>query len=265
MFLFMGANAQTVRLGVGYHGGGVATAEGSELTVTPTSSSEMAVNLSSGPGILVNGAFGMDIMDNVGFDIGLNYLLGSSQTAVNADLTAVNNTKTVVTAQSTQFRAIPSLVVHTDNDGMNMYGRFGAIIPLAGKTTITRDETNALGTVTTEMETSGNPSVGWTGAFGMTFAAGDALSIFAELEGINLAIKNKQRVMTSISGPAGTPSLDQLPEGTKTVDYVDELTQDSNVDGRPSYDPSKASEELARKSSFASFGVNVGVALTIGK
>ena len=90
MFMFMGADAQTVRIGLGYHGGSVSTSEGQEMVVTTTSSSTKPINLSSGAGIPVTAAFGMDIMDNVGFEFGLNYLLGSDQTAVDADLQALN-------------------------------------------------------------------------------------------------------------------------------------------------------------------------------
>ena len=59
--------------------------------------------------------------------------------------------------------------------------------------------------------------------------------------------------------------MEQLPESVKTTNFIDELTQDSNVEGNPNFDPTKASEDLARKTSFGSFGVNVGVKLTIGK
>jgi|GEM_PF-5368528 len=263
MFMFMSADAQYVRLGFGYHGNSVSTSSGSTMTLTATSSTQTAVNLSSGKGIPVTGAFGMDIMDNVGFEFGLNFLMGSNQTAIDADLQVLNSS-TVVTTQSSQLRVTPSLVLHTDNDGMNMYSRFGVIVPVSGTTTLTREETTALGTTTTEMESSGNPSLGWTGAFGVSFSAGSALNIFAEVEGINLAIGNKSREVVSIDGPAGTPTLDQLPASVKTTNFHDELTEASNVEGTANFDPTKASDELTSKSSFSSFGFNLGIIWVIG-
>lgn len=262
MFMYMGADAQYVRVGFGYHGGSVSTTEGMETVVTSTSSSQKAVNLSSGKGIPVTAAFGMDIMDNVGFEFGLNYLLGSDQTAADVDFQPTSTT-TMVTTKSTQLRLTPALVLHTDNDGMNMYSRFGVILPVMGKTTITNEEKNSAGTTKSVIESSGNASLGWTGAFGVTFEAGDALQIFAELEGINLAILGKSQELVEYSNPAGT-SIDDLPESAKMTNFVEELTESSNYEGSPNFDPAKATEALARKSSFSSFGINIGVIIPLG-
>ena len=147
---------------------------------------------------------------------------------------------------------------------MNMYSRSGVIVPMLGKTTITMEEKDVSGTSLMEIESSGNPSLGWTGAFGVTFDAGSALKIFAEVEGINLAIKGKSDELVSISGP-GAPPLALIPEGDRIINYVDEVTEASNNEDGPNYDNTKASEELARKASFSSFGFNVGVILTFGK
>ena len=207
--------------------------------------------------------------ESFGVDLGLGYLNGADQTVseVNLPSTEVN-----AIARARAFGASLSAVYRFTN---NVYGRFGALIKMGGKTeavvysksVFSEAEAEAFGVPDgSYSETKyvedyhGQFSIGFTGALGYKHDLTETLSLFIEAEyyGISLKRKNSEiaEFNTDVVLPDGTvavsglSSLDNLPDGVyKKTTYVDDLDHDNT-------DPTK---ELAQKVPYSSFGLNFGI------
>ena len=207
--------------------------------------------------------------ESFGVDLGLGYLNGADQTVseVNLPSTEVN-----AIARARAFGASLSAVYRFTN---NVYGRFGALIKMGGKTeavvysksVFSEAEAEAFGVPDgSYSETKyvedyhGQFPIGFTGALGYKHDLTETLSLFIEAEyyGISLKRKNSEiaEFNTDVVLPDGTVavsglySLDNLPDGVyKKTTYVDDLDHDNT-------DPTK---ELAQKVPYSSFGLNFGI------
>ena len=207
--------------------------------------------------------------ESFGVDLGLGYLNGADQTVseVNLPSTEVN-----AIARARAFGASLSAVYRFTN---NVYGRFGALIKMGGKTeavvysksVFSEAEADAFGVPDgSYSETKyvedyhGQFPIGFTGALGYKHDLTETLSLFIEAEyyGISLKRKNSEiaEFNTDVVLPDGTVavsglySLDNLPDGVyKKTTYVDDLDHDNT-------DPTK---ELAQKVPYSSFGLNFGI------
>lgn len=291
-----------VRLGTAFDSNGNAQGTtGTENLDNNTFSIENVYGTSGGG---QNGGIALGYMfsKNLGFELGLNYLIGSKD-EVNYSQSTSNSTDTIFgsvdfsstsiqTSYTRQFRVAPSIVLRASDEGLSPYARFGIILPVGGKTvtdlSVIADQKSSLLGVETEsnsttdavFETTGNGSVGFQGAFGINFSISDNLGVFGELEYISLGIRSKETVITeytqinTINGASNVLSpdvrLQDLPVGVVTTIYKDQLTHTSNAtftdsDGNvtnPGYDPEKATEALARTSYYNSIGINVGLKLS---
>ena len=204
-----------------------------------------------------------------GAEIGLGYLLGTDQTISEVDLP---NREVDAVARARAFGGSASIVYRFTN---NIYGRFGALIKIGGKTeavvydktVFTQEEADAFGVpLGSYSETNykedfhGQFPLGFIAALGYKYDLSDHFSIFAEAEYYGISLKRKDSELsefnTDIVLPDGTVavsgfySLDNLPAGyNKETTYVDNLDND-NTD---------SSKKLAQKVPYSSFGINIGV------
>ncbi len=210
--------------------------------------------------------------DTFGIDLGFAYLNGTDQTVAGAKL-GYKETDAIARARAYGFS--PSLVYKFTK---NLYGRFGALIKLGGKTeAVVYDKTTlanpeALGlpigsyTETNYVEDyHGHLPLGFVGAFGYKYEFANNFSVFAEAEYMGISVKRKdseiQSFNTDIKLPDGTTAkegfytLDNLPEGKVIkTEYLDELPNNNT-------DPSK---QLSQKVPYSSFGINFGVTYNFG-
>jgi hypothetical protein len=212
--------------------------------------------------------------DRFGLDLGFGYLNGADQTISDVN---VPGTEVDAIARARAFGASTSVVYKfTDN----VYGRFGALVKVGGKTeavvfsksTFSDAEATAFGlpsgsyTETNYVEDyHGHLPLGFVAALGYTFELNDNFSLFVEGEYYGISLKRKDSEITEFNTdvflPNGTLAqaslytLDDLPiidKGIyKVTTYVDEL---SHVDAQT--DPSK---ELSQKVPYSSFGINFGL------
>ncbi|QDO92604.1 porin family protein [Formosa sediminum] len=206
--------------------------------------------------------------DTFGADLSLGYLHGDDQTISKVNL---ENQQVDAIARARAFGASASVVYKFTN---NIYGRFGALIKIGGKTeavvsstTVFADaEATALGLPSgSYSETNyvedfhGVFPLGFVAAFGYQYDLTKNFSLFVEAEYFGISLKRKdseiQSFNTDILLPDGTVavegyySLDNLPDGYDIkTEYVDELAH-TNTD----------SKELAVKVPYSSFGLNFGV------
>ncbi|MEN8124884.1 MAG: outer membrane beta-barrel protein [Bacteroidota bacterium] len=213
--------------------------------------------------------------ETFGVDLGFSYLQGADQTVTKVDLPVMQLN---ADARARAYGFSPSIVYKfTDH----LYGRFGALLKLGGKTeavvynkTVMSPEQAAglqlpVGSYT---ETNyvedyhGHLPLGFVGAFGYNYNFGNNFSVFAEAEYMGISVKRKdseiQSFNTDVKLADGTTvvdgfySIDNLPPGyVIKTEYVDELPN-SNTD---------ISKKLSQTVPYSSFGINIGVTYNFGK
>ena len=220
-----------------------------------------------GTNVQLRGTYFFD--DSFGVDLSVGYLQGTDQDVSIIDLPS---TEVNAVARARAFGASASVVYKFTN---NIYGRFGALLKLGGKTegviyqksVFSEAEAEAFGVpVGSYSETNykedfhGHFPLGFVGALGYKYDLDSHFSIFAEAEYYGISLKRKDSQIsafnTDVKLPDGTVAvsglytLDNLPEGiNRTTTYVDNLSN-SNTD---------TSKELSQKVPYSSFGLNIGI------
>ena len=220
-----------------------------------------------GTNVQLRGTYFFD--DSFGVDLSVGYLQGTDQDVSIIDLPS---TEVNAVARARACGASSSVVYKFTN---NIYGRFGALLKLGGKTegviyqksVFSEAEAEAFGVpVGSYSETNykedfhGHFPLGFVGALGYKYDLDSHFSIFAEAEYYGISLKRKDSEIsafnTDVKLPDGTVAvsglytLDNLPEGiNRTTTYVDNLSN-SNTD---------TSKELSQKVPYSSFGLNIGI------
>ncbi|MFB9054935.1 outer membrane beta-barrel protein [Formosa undariae] len=207
--------------------------------------------------------------DTFGADLSFGYLNGADQTISEVDLP---NQQVDAIARARAYGASLSMVYKFTN---NVYGRFGALLKVGGKTeavvsnkAVFSDEVAAAQGLPSGSYTQTNYvedfhgvfPLGFVAALGYKYDLNSNLSLFAEAEYYGISLKRKdseiQSFNTNVVLPDGTVvveglyTIDNLPDGyVKETTYVDELAH-TNTD---------SSKKLAQKVPYSSFGINVGI------
>ncbi len=193
-----------------------------------------------------------------------------------------------VTKGTAHARAYGLSLAIVYNFNEHIYGKFGAITKVGGKTeatatnvvnvtltenvyapapapagTIAIPAGTPIKTVTTDVEQEyhGRVPLGFIAALGYKHAISDNLNFFAELEylGINVTRDNSEYTkftsvdVSHLGAPTTTTTIDQLP--STEVTYEDSVANPNN-------DPSVALSSVAP---YSSFGLNIGISYTFGK
>jgi len=207
--------------------------------------------------------------DTFGVNLDFGYLHGADKTVSEVNLPTTN---VDAIARARAFGASASIVYRFTN---NIYGRFGALIKVTGKTeavvyqkSIFSDEVAAAQGLPSGSysETNykeafhGHFPLGLVAALGYKYDLNDNFAIFAEAEYYGISLKRKDSEITSFNTnivlPDGTVAvqgvytLNNLPEGyVKKTTYVDKLSN-TNTDN---------SKKLSQKVPYSSFGINFGI------
>ena len=226
-----------------------------------------------GTNVQLRGTYFFD--DSFGVDLSVGYLQGTDQDVSIIDLPS---TEVNAVARARAFGASASVVYKFTN---NIYGRFGALLKLGGKTegviyqksVFSEAEAEAFGVpVGSYSETNykedfhGHFPLGFVGALGYKYDLDSHFSIFAEAEYYGISLKRKDSEIsafnTDVKLPDGTVAvsglytIDNLPEGiNRNTTYVDELSN-TNTD---------TTQELSQKVPYSSFGLNIGVTYKFAK
>lgn len=262
------AQSGYVSLNLGYGLASPGEKLGTDTELVPTGvpapplkkNSESNIYGTLGPGLNIGLTPGIMLTEHFGLEIGLNYFMGSEVDVnrVKSPLGEYN-----ITAQSTQFRLLPAIVLSTGTDKkINGYMKAGLVIPATGVTTTKLEDTGYAGpgtASTTEYETKGAFSLGFSGTLGANVKMTDKFSIFGELSGNHLRINAKERTMTA-SSANGTENLGTKTTYQKEVVYKDELTSSSNNAGyNANFSQGSAQEELRTRNNFGAIFINIGV------
>lgn len=218
--------------------------------------------------------------DTFGVDLGFAYLHGADQTV---DMVSVPGKEAEVIARGRAYGFTPSVVYKfTDN----LYGRFGALIKLGGKTeALIYDNTTfdaataaflglpagSYSEVDATVDFHGQLPLGFVGAFGYKHSISSNFDLFVEAEYMGISVKRKDSEIAEISGGVFLPDatqvavfdMDNLPTGwEKKTGYVDELPTSTVMANGDAMFPSK---KLAQRVPYSSFGINFGITYTFSK
>ncbi|HIP36928.1 MAG TPA: hypothetical protein EYG85_08740 [Crocinitomix sp.] len=258
MLTVSGAMAQGMyaSFNLGYAGGTSSELLGTDFNLkSATSFEENGIYGTHGSGIPIGLNFGYMFTQHVGFELGFNYFMGSEVT-IDVTKTFFGDDVTT-TSKGYQIRVLPQLIISTGSeDALNFYSKFGLVMPVAGETTFKQEGVffNGLGTSTILVEgnSTGSFSLGYTGALGTTFNLSESLSLFGELQLINLRIKPATQTITKYM-IAGNDVLSTFDTDQLETEYVSTINQDSNVDNTT---PKKV---IGTSTNYNSLGLNIGV------
>ena len=212
-----------------------------------------AVNYSLGKGLNFGGAFGYMFNKNIGAELGISYLLGGTTKIVSEANYNTLYYKYERTMHSNMLRFIPSVVIASGFEGINPYAKFGLLI---GTGSLFMDSNgNGDGDKWVEKwKYNGGFALGLNSAIGAIFTINDNISIFGEIDMVNLSYAPTKGTLTE----ATINDVDQLPTMTtsqKETEYVDSYTYNP-ADPLPESEPAK---QTKFKMPYGSVGVNVGM------
>lgn len=255
MFLFIANNSNSqgayVNLNVGY---GFCMSTGTmdglyNYTSGQNSSTVEQIYFSLGKGLNFGGTFGYMFNEHVGAELGLSYLLGGKTKAKDE----YSGGTTDYTLSSNMFRFIPTIVIAAGTEGVNPYAKFGFVIG-TGAVSMELEDNDDGDVVISKMKLNGGAAFGINGALGAIFELSDNISLFGELNAVNMSYAPKKGEITEATYN-GKDVLPDMTTSEKEVEFVDEYTYNYNSPP-PDSQPSK---ELKYKLPFGSFGINFGV------
>lgn len=255
----------------GYAIGSATMKLGERITASETENSYGSYG--EGTNFQLRGTYFFD--DSFGFDLGVGYLHGTDQ---DISVISLPSTEVDAVARARAFGASASVVYKFTN---NIYGRFGALLKLGGKTegviyqksVFSEEEAEALGVpdgsyseTNYKEDFHGHFPLGFVGALGYKYDLDDNFSLFVEAEYYGISLKRKDSEIkefnTDVKLPDGSVAvsglytIDNLPEGVnKNTTYVDELSN-TNTD---------TTQELSQKVPYSSFGLNIGITYKFAK
>ncbi|MCK5846916.1 MAG: outer membrane beta-barrel protein [Bacteroidales bacterium] len=216
---------------------------------------------SMGQGLQLGAKVGYFFSDNLGFELGIDYFMSAEGVIGDVELTMAPGMvySNDVTAKSNQLRLVPQLVMKSD---MGVYSRFGIIVPVMGKTVVTKKEVTPGASTTTadvEMEFKGKFSIGFAGALGYEYALSDNLNLFGELQYTGLTIRGSSSEVTkySVNGADQLPGMTTIQKETTFVDELDASSNNGSYNTSP--DASKPLDDLRSSTVYSSYGFNIGV------
>jgi len=184
-------------------------------------------------------------------NIPINYASGSTV------VTIVSNVSTTQQA-STPFFLMPSLVLQTNRDKLNVYTHFGLALPLNTKITEHQIITNAPGTgsLSTDdftWQVKSGFSLGFTAALGLKYSINDKVSIWGELSLLSMAVYTKEQDLQSWVEDGQPVALSNYPNAQK-IKFSKTATVDSTYSSFPTY-----------AQPFSNIGINVGVSFNLSE
>lgn len=266
----------------GFSAGSAGVVTGTSLNTTQTEATNEYGSYGEGANFQLR--VGKMFNETFGLEIGLGYLHGADQVIDSYKLSSANVVTEVVkgTARARAYGLTAALVY---NFNQNIYGKFGAITKVGGKTEAEFVRTNPtpFGPVvaTGAQDYHGRIPLGFTATMGYKYKLSDNLNLFAELEylGINVTRDTSEFTSLTITTPpvpanalyAGSPAM---PVSTwnlgdaplvhpvfGTLYAPTEITYEDTL-ANPNPDPSKALSSVAP---YSSIGINFGITYTFGK
>lgn len=252
-----------------------------ETDFTDGSSSAKNATGNLGRGIKLGLAAGNMFNDNMGFELGVDYLKGKEQTiAKSTFITPTEPSIFELKARIWSIAITPSIYFQGNGEKLIPYGRVGLYVPLGGKmfidATIVDPEgyyANNTGTFahTSTTKITSSFTLGYQGAFGAKYILSESISAYAEIQILDFNSVGKETEVESFNETITTADgtivyekqLDELTTYEKQRVYVDEINDDSNVQGRTGYDENKPKNEMSSYLNLSAVSLNFGVFINL--
>lgn len=247
------ASASAQALYIKLNGGGALRAAGTEMGYDVDGSTSKVNRGSLGSGLLLGGAVGYNVSDNLSAELGATYLSGFKQ---KSSYKSSGNTSTSET-YAKQWRLTPSAVFRFGDNDLQPYTKIGVIIPVMNKI-ISSSETQNTGSTTTKItrETSTGLSLGWLGALGVQKSFGERSALFVEAGFQSLSLGTRKSVATDWRVDGRDVLVDQNTY-SKETEYVKELTSSGSID------TNKARQDLRSYMPFSNVNLNIGLQINL--
>lgn len=264
--------------------------------------SDKVLTGSYGAGIRGGITAGFDINKNVAVELGANYYHSRKNLMTHQVTRAEGSGALLGSVEShghvNAIDVVPAIVIKAGSQGrLDPYVRVGAVVPVWGRLYIETDGYQAGSvsgsptlmsqlTVHRKEAVKPNATVGFLGALGATYRAGNRLSLFLEAEFKTVPVKSKSKEVTSysetlkiINAATGATvqtsgrNLDNLSTAERYTNYVTTLTSSSNTPSgttdaahptQTQYkDNNKPADDLKSYINIGGLGLNLGIKLRI--
>ena len=213
--------------------------------------------VSLGKGLSVGGAFGYMFNENIGAELGISYLMGStweSKMAYNDFATSMTSTDEI---SSKMTRINPQFVFSMEANKLTPYAKVGLLLGM-GSMSLNSKVEYLDGVIEQTTIFNGGVATGFTTTIGASYAINDKISLFGDLNMVNMSYSPTKGIMSKYA-ENGVDLLSLMDPIEKEIQFVDTYVEDDNI--QPSItEPSKA---LKIKFPFSSVGVHIGVKYTL--
>ena len=217
---------------------------------TPLTSTSEFANVSLGKGLNFGAAFGYMFNKYVGGELGISYLMGGKSDAKQTFLSGdyINDS---VEAKMLQIK--PTLVISGGFSKINPYAKFGIVIGVGTSVNIEREERDGTDLYMNKTEFSGTTSIGFQGGAGLLYSLNDKISLFGELNLVNLSYSPEKASFTeyTLNGVNVLPALDVSDKEIRFSDTIVSNAGPSN--------PTIPTQELKTTFNLGSLGLNFGM------
>jgi hypothetical protein len=201
------------------------------------------------------------VNEHVGIQLDAGIGLSTKKYTIEVDNVAIQGVPyniSIIQRAKTPVMMIPSLVLQSGGDKMNLYARMGVALPL--KTTITVDQLqiNAPGTGARTVDdftftVKNSFSLGFAGAVGVKYKLNDKTSLWAEVNMLSMSVYIKEADLTGFS-----ENGQSIPLSYVTSPHVVKYTKSGIVDSTRETLP-------AYSQPFSNVGISIGVSFSIAK
>ncbi len=176
----------------------------------------------------------------------------------NANGTKLMGDLTTTQTANSPFFLMPSLLIQSGGEKLNLYTRMGVALPISSRITLSQDLNIPVSSGSPEhdiytWEIKSSFSLGLTGALGVKYKINDRLSAWGELSMLSMSLYTKEMNLTGITanGVRYSPSA---YSGVKTITFSKTTTVDTNFNTSPAY-----------AQPFSNVGINFGVSFSLSQ
>ncbi|MDQ3111160.1 MAG: TonB-dependent receptor [Bacteroidota bacterium] len=214
---------------------------------------------SYGRGTNLNVYVGYMLNDVVGFELAGNYLYGGEYYFKSVDINPGTTSTLLQNAYATSIRIIPGFRLCYGENELRYYSRVALALGIANKLIVNyeRTTTNGGGTDINEQTFvySGGNYIGFTGAFGLTYALSERVAVYGELTRYFISWGATEGEYT-VSTRNGVDELGNMTTSEKYFEFEDRVDQTMNNN------PGEPTKFLKSYSPLNSLGLNVGLHFT---
>jgi opacity protein-like surface antigen len=208
---------------------------------------------SLGKGLNIGAAFGYMFHKNIGFELGLNYLLGSKVKGVYDSDGLIEDDD----VSARMLRIMPSVVISSGLEKVEPYAKVGMVVGLLGSITNNQalEYTDYNLEASMVMKMNGGIAIGLNASLGVLFNLSESIAFFGEIATVSMSYSPTKGEVTEFIVD-GEDGLSDMHTSEKEYEYLDVVIDD------PDPPVSKPTQSLKTKFPFGSIGPNFGIQIS---